>query len=128
MSYNNNFMYDAYHGEQSNLNRIRQRCGFSIQDAADYCLTSVPTFNRWLREDSANPTALRLLAIRAGLFPWDGWEMHNGYLFPPGFTKNGVLPGKIQSVVFLKQLLQEQRKTTQRLENRSINAKIFNIG
>jgi hypothetical protein len=59
---------------------------------------------------------------------WDGWEIHKGHLFPPGFTKNGLSPGDIQSVVFLKQQVNEQRKTISRLEcHRNKKAKVFNF-
>jgi hypothetical protein len=120
MSFNNEFMYNGFHGDKSTLSAICARCGFDESKAADYVHTSIPNFNKWLRDNSANPTALKLLAIRAGQMPWpewEGWEIHKGHLFPPGFTRNGLSPGDIHSVIFLKQLVSEQRKTISRLKN-----------
>ncbi len=119
MTYNNEWMYDGYNGDASTLNLIRHRCGFSDDEAAAYVNTSPANFRRWKRQNSANLTALRLLAIRAGVFPWtgwEGWEMHNGYLFPPGYIKGGILPGEIIHMIFLKQQVEELRKRIRELE------------
>jgi hypothetical protein len=56
------------------------------------------------------------MAILAGYILWNGWEMHNGYLFPPGCTHGGVSPGDWFSVVFLKQRVSEQRRQIEDLE------------
>ena len=61
------------------------------------------------------------MAILAGYVPWhgwDGWEMHNGYLLPTGYTRDGISPGDWFSVVFLKQLVTEQCRQIEALEER----------
>lgn len=49
---------------------------------------------------------MRLLAILAGYVPWvgwDGWECHNGYLFPPGYRRGGIPPSEFFALVFYRQ-------------------------
>lgn len=89
------------------LNRITD------QQAADLCFVSEKTYQRWKRDRCPNPMAVRLLAIMAGYVPWDGWqawEMHRGYLFPPGYSRHGLKPGDIMAVTFNKQLVTEYRR------------------
>ena len=124
MSYNNEFMYDGYHGNKKTLRMIQHRCRFSDGDAAKYLHTSIDNYRRWKRQNNVNATAIRLLAIRAGLFPWpdwEGWEMHNGYLFPPGYNKNGFTPNEIMAMIFIKQQASEQKRQINALTKSKIS-------
>ena len=72
----------------------------------------------WRCEGNPNPGAVRLLAVLAGFVPWDGWqgwEVHKGYLFPPGYSTGGILPGEFHALVFLRQLVTAYRQDNQRL-------------
>lgn len=42
--------------------------------------------------------------------------MHNGFLFPPGYTRHGIRPGNILTLPFTLQLLSEYRR---RIESES---------
>lgn len=100
---------------------LQARCGFSNAQAADACGVALRTYRRWLSEGNPNPGAVRLLAILAGYVPWDGWqgwEVHRGFLFPPGFSKGGILPGEFHALVFLRQLVTAYREDNQRLRAR----------
>lgn len=47
------------------------------------------------------------MAILAGHVPWagwNGWEMHTGYLSPPGYNRHGFSPGNIFAMHFERQL------------------------
>lgn len=96
------------------LRELQARCGFSKAEAAAACGVSLRTYRRWLSEGNPNPGAVRLLAVLAGFVPWngwDGWEVHRGCFFPPGFSKGGISPGEFQALVFWRQLVTEyQRK------------------
>ena len=62
-----------------------------------------------------------MLAILAGYLPWDGWqgwEMHRGCLFPPGFSKGGISPGDFHALIFWRQQVSEYRRQNQTLEAR----------
>ena len=55
-----------------------------------------------------------MIRVHAGYLPWqgwDGWQVDNGYLFPPGFRRHGLKPGDINALPYLLQLVAEyQRK------------------
>jgi hypothetical protein len=71
------------------------------------------TYRGWLADNTAAPAAVRLLAILAGFVPWvgwDGWEVERGLLFPPGYSKHGLLPGEFFALVFYRQQVGEQRR------------------
>lgn len=71
------------------------------------------TYRGWLASGKAAPAAVRLLAILAGFVPWvgwDGWEVERGFLFPPGYSKHGLLPGEFFALVFYRQQVGEQRR------------------
>jgi transcriptional regulator with XRE-family HTH domain len=120
MSYHSQFLEDAYLGDLTTLHQLQFRCRHTNEQAAKALSVSPHTYRRWLLDRKPNPTALRLYAILAGYVPWRGWEdweMHNGYLFPPGFVKNGISPGDWQATVFLNQLVTEYRRKIDLLES-----------
>lgn len=85
------------------------------------CGVSLRTYRRWCSEGNPAPSAVRLLGILAGYVPWDGWqgwEVHGGYLFPPGYTKGGISPGDFFALVFWRQLLGEYHRRYARLRAR----------
>lgn len=109
----------GYLGNLTTLRELQQLCGFSQVQAARACLVSPHTYRRWLRDRPANPTAVRLLSVLAGYLPWpgwEGWEMHNGHLFPPGYSRNGYLPGDIFAMHFERQMVGELRRQIRALE------------
>ncbi|NEX19509.1 hypothetical protein G3480_04140 [Thiorhodococcus mannitoliphagus] len=76
------------------------------------------TYRRWLSSGNPDPTAVRLLAILAGFVPWsgwDGWEMHNGYLFPPGYQRGGIPPGEFFALVFYRQQVSAYQESNAKL-------------
>ncbi|WP_295441701.1 helix-turn-helix domain-containing protein [uncultured Thiodictyon sp.] len=92
------------------LRALQQRCGFTNPQAATVCGVSLRTYRRWLCEGNPTPAAVRLLAILAGFVPWVGWEdweVHHGYLFPPGFSRHGLAPADFHALVFWRQLVSE---------------------
>ncbi len=110
-------LYLGYLGNLTTLNDLQQLCGFSLHEAADACLVSPETFRRWRSDREPNPTAVRLLAILAGYVPWpgwQGWEVHRGLLFPPGYRRGGIGPGDIYAMPFERQLLAELKRQLRR--------------
>jgi hypothetical protein len=100
------------------LRDLQARCGYSNLEAAQACGVSLRTYRRWRSEGNPAPGAVRLLAVLAGYVPWDGWqgwEVHQGFLFPPGFSRGGILPGEFHALVFLRQLVTAYRQDSQRL-------------
>jgi hypothetical protein len=100
------------------LRDLQARCGFNHLQAAEACGVSLRTYRRWRCEGNPNPGAVHLLAVLAGFVPWDGWqgwEVHKGYLFPPGYSTGGILPGEFHALVFLRQLVMAYRQDNQRL-------------
>ncbi|TCT23861.1 hypothetical protein [Thiobaca trueperi] len=74
-----------------------------------------------LPDGNPDPTALRLLAILAGFVPWSGWhgwEVHNGYLFPPGYVRGGILPSEFFALVFYRQQVSEYQRLHAQLKAR----------
>lgn len=100
------------------LRSLQLLAGLSTAEAADFCRVPFHTYRRWRTSRTPNPTAVRLLAIRAGYLPWpgwEGWEMHEGLLFPPGYQRHGIAPGEITALPFLLQLARTlPPRTTQR--------------
>ena len=95
-------------------------------------MVSLSTYLRWLRTGKPNPTAVKLLAVLAGYVPWqgwDGWEMHNSYLFPPGYNRNGFSSGHIFAMHFerqafaqLKHELEESKEANRAQAEASVSA------
>lgn len=97
----------AYLGSLPELRRMQFIAGLSESDAADFCLVSPHTYRRWLRDRPPRPAMARLMAIRAGYLPWpgwEGWEVHNGLLFPPGFDRHGLGPEQVAGLPYLLHL------------------------
>ncbi|EXJ14277.1 hypothetical protein [Imhoffiella purpurea] len=114
-------LYEGFLANPGTLRALQQLCGFSDEQAASACLVSLRTYRRWRSTGKPDPTALRLLAILAGFIPWTGWddwEMHRGYLFPPGFSRHGITPGQVQAVVFYRQQASEYRRRNAELTER----------
>lgn len=102
----------------STLHELQFRARLNDQQAADLCGVSLRTWYRWLKIDSPQPAALRLMTILAGHVPWagwDGWEMHSGYLFPPGYSRNGLSSGHILARHFEQQLLAHYKRENHQL-------------
>ncbi|OOZ40288.1 hypothetical protein BOW53_08245 [Solemya pervernicosa gill symbiont] len=120
---------DAYAGKMSSLREIQFRTtGLTNEQAADFCFVTPRTWRRWRAEMNPNPLALRLLSILGGYVPWTGWErweVRNGYMFPPGYEKHGVLPGHILAIPFAQQLITSyQRQLEEQGEDSPDLAKI----
>lgn len=118
MSISSEIIQDGCLGDLTTLRQLQLLCGFSNQQAADFCGVSVETYRRWRTDRNPSIAAVRLLAIRAGAFPWPnwvGWEMHSGYLFPPGTDRGGFRPGEIMAISYLHALIAEQGRELQRL-------------
>ena len=92
---------------------LEQRLSFRTADTAAACLVHPRTVRLWRASSRPNPTAVRLLAILAGFMPWvgwDDWEIHRGYLFPPGYRRAGILPGEFFALIYYRQTVSEQRR------------------
>ena len=101
-------LQDAWLDNLSTLRDLQHRARLTDQQAATICAVTVHTWRRWLKQDAPNLAALRLMAILAGHIPWpgwDGWEMHNGHLFPPGYSHHGLSSGHLMSIHYERQLL-----------------------
>jgi hypothetical protein len=109
------FLIDGYAGNLTTLRTLQLIAGLSSEDAARFLFVSPETYRRWRADRAPNPTAVRLLAIRAGYLPWpewQGWEMHNGRLFPPGYRDRGLTPGHVLAVPWLQQRLADLERRT----------------
>ena len=97
--------------DRATFEECRYDAGLSVPGTAEYLGVTVRTVQRW-RKGGAPDWALFMLRVRAGHMPWPGWEgwqIDNGYLFPPGFTRHGISPGDISALPFLYQLLAEYK-------------------
>jgi hypothetical protein len=95
------------------LRALLKRLNLSTSDTATALGVHPRTVRGWLATGSANPAALKLLAVLAGFVPWvgwDGWEVERGLLFPPGYRKGGIAPGEFFALVFYRQQVGEQRR------------------
>lgn len=118
MSHTSEIMQEALSGKLSTFCEVQLLCGFTDDQAADYCGVSVKTLRRW--RENLNPplAALKLLAIRSGALPWpdwSGWEMHSGHLFPPGQSRRGFAPGHVLVVTYLHAQVAEQKRQIEEL-------------
>lgn len=97
----------AYLGDAS-ARQLQSICRFSEVEAARFVLVAPETFRRWVRDRSPNPTALRLLSMRAGFLPypgWEGWLLRDGLLYPPGYSGTGFASGEVAALPFQYQRL-----------------------
>ena len=119
MPYTSELLQQAWVGNLTTLRHFHIVTGLSPQQAASVCGVSSETYRHWRRDRTPNLAAVRLLAVIGGYLPWqgwEGWEMHNGFLFPPGYTRHGIRPGDILALPFTLQLLSEYRR---RIESES---------
>jgi len=110
---------EGFMGNLPSLPALQHRCRMTDRQAAVFCLVAPETYRRWVRDRRPNPTAVRLMAIMAGVVPWhgwQGWEMHRGLLFPPGYIRHGFQPGELLAIPFRLQLLAEYQRQVQQLE------------
>jgi hypothetical protein len=124
MSETSLLLREAFEGELTTVAPIQLAAGLTLEAASAFCLVSPETFRRWRSDRVPNRTALRLLAIKAGLVPWtgwEGWEVHGGLLFPPGISRGGISPGDLLAAPILQQLLSEQRRVIEGLLRRSVD-------
>lgn len=112
---------EGFAANPSTLSALQQYCRFSNEQAAAACGVSPRTYRRWRSVGNPPAGALRLLAVLAGYLPWDGWhgwEVHNGYLFPPGYRRGGILPGEFLALVFNRQQVSHYQQENSKLKAR----------
>jgi hypothetical protein len=110
---------EGFAANPTTLGALQLACRFTDEDAAAACCVSLRTWQRWRATGKPDPTAVRLLAILAGFVPWagwDGWEVHNGLLFPPGYRRGGIPPGEFFALVFYRQQVSEYQQLNARLK------------
>lgn len=99
----------AFHGKKSILPTVQLYAGLSDEDSAEFCNVSLATYRRW-RKGDANLTGLRLMAIRAGFFPWPGWDrwfMLSGRLVSLDWQNFSMSPGELTAMPLRLQRLEE---------------------
>lgn len=119
---------DGYAGDLTSLRDLQVACAFTTEDAARFCLVSPETFRRWRTDRRPSPTAVRLLAIRAGYLPWPswrGWQVHGGCLFPPGVDRGGWTPGDLLAAPLWSQAAAGYRQEVERLRAELVAAQGF---
>jgi transcriptional regulator with XRE-family HTH domain len=110
---------EGFAANLTTVGALQQRAGLTAAEAAEALCVSPRTYRRWKAGDGVTPTAVRLLAILAGYVPWpgwEGWEVHRGVLFPPGYTKGGISPGEYFALFFYRQQASELRRKVAALE------------
>lgn len=111
-------LVEAYTGNPTTLRLIQLAAGLSDTAAAEFCLVSPQTYRRWRTDRPPNRTAVRLLAIRAGMMPWPewrGWQVHGGALYPPHLHRGGWQPGDLLAAPLWAQVASEWRREVERL-------------
>jgi len=127
-----NALADGFKGNANTLKDLQTYAGYTDEDVSDLCGVTLTTYRIWKKKKNPNLASLRLLAVMAGYLPWDnwkGWEMHNGYLFPPGYSKKGLPSGEFFSFVFKNQYISsiEKRLKKQEKEIIVLNETINNL-
>lgn len=98
---------------------LQQRGRLTLAEVAESLCVSARTVRRWLKTGKPDPMAVRLLAILAGYVPWagwDGWEVHQGLLFPPGYRCGGIPPGEFFALVFYRQQVAAYQEANAKLK------------
>ena len=120
MSYERDFLYCCFNGNTDYLPNLLRHLRKDDGQIAQMLYLSPHTIRRWrLGDRKANPSAVKLLAILAGYMPWpgwQGWECENGYIFPPGWHKNGILPNEFFAVGYYRDLYKQFQKRSETLE------------
>jgi hypothetical protein len=119
MAVDTDFLSRAYRGDLAKLSTLQSRLGLDDGQIVQILGIKERTWRRWKKEQRGNLASLKLLAILAGHMPWKGWEdweIENGYLFPPGYTKNGILPGEFFAIVYYKGLARDYRQKIKKLQ------------
>ncbi len=114
------FLSQGFAANLATLHALQFRCRLTNDAAAALCGVSVRTYRRWLATGNPNAGAVRLLSILAGYVPWDGWqgwEVHQGLFFPPGYRRNGIAPGEFLALPFYRQSISAYRERVQQLED-----------
>ncbi len=127
-----NAVTEGFQGNVNTLSHLQTLTGYTDNTVCELCGVSLSTYRRWKRNNNPNIASLRLLAVMAGYMPWDkwqGWEMHNGYMFPPGYSKNGIPPGEFFSFIFKNQYISsiEKRLKNQEKEITELKERINNL-
>ncbi len=121
MSYNSDFLAQGFMGDLTTLPMLQHRCRMTDQQASRFLGVSQETYRRWRTDRKPNQAAVKLMAVMAGYVPWHGWEyweVHSGYLFPPGYIRHGFTPGDIFSITFIKQSVKAYQERIEELERK----------
>lgn len=112
------YQHQYFDEDGETLLELRRRNRLSNAEAAEFLGVTLRTFYRWLHHGGPEWAKL-LLALRAGFIPWDGWqgwEMHKGYLIPPGFRSGGYCAGEILAMCYERQLYSCLRRENRQLK------------
>ena len=118
MSLSSHIKQAALAGNLDVIRDIQLLCGFNNDQAAHYCGVAPQTYRRWRNERTPSVAAVKLLAVRAGAFPWPewlGWEIHGECLFAPGMDRRGFRPGHVQVLPFLYAQIAENKRLIRKL-------------
>ena len=116
---------DGYDTTNTSLKPLMMLAKMDIHQTAEFLHVSKKTLYRWEQTGRPDPTASKLMAIRAGFVPWEnwrGWEMHAGRLFAPGQLRHGLTASMIEGMVIVRQY-----KDTLEAENKKLRAEIDEI-
>ena len=105
--------------EPSDFTSFFVEANLTNQQAADFVGVSQETYRRWRTDRKPNVAAVKLMSVMAGKLPWTGWEnweVHNGLLFPPQYTK-GISPGQIMAIPYQRQLVAELERRVRQFKS-----------
>lgn len=112
MSLSSEIKQAALAGNLDVIRDVQLLCRFSNEQAAHYCGVSPQNYRRWRNDRTPTVAAVKLLAVRAGVFPWDdwlGWEVSRDRLFAPGMDRRGFRPGHVLALPYLHAQISELR-------------------
>jgi len=100
-------LQEAVLGKLTKLGALQTIIGIDNIEAAKACLVSKETYRRWRSDRKPNKTAVKLLGILAGYFPWPGWEKffynpHDQRIYSTEL-KHGFCPGDLHALQYLRQ-------------------------